>query len=92
MINLEKLVLFVSVLIVDSNYTDAIHFYDEMFINMPRLNKFTFSIVTQVVIKNLKIDFPSNEDINKLVRMRILIQLPMLLDVMFIHFHFYLLI
>ena len=63
MINLEKLGLSVTVLRVDSNYIDAIHFYDEMFINMPRLYKFTFSIVTEVVIKNLKIDFPSNDRI-----------------------------
>ncbi|CAF4888637.1 unnamed protein product [Rotaria socialis] len=48
---------------VDSNYVDGVHLYDEILIHMPRLNKFTFSIVSQTVNKNIKIDLPSNDNI-----------------------------
>ncbi|CAM4898146.1 unnamed protein product [Rotaria socialis] len=36
---------------------------DEILIHMPRLNKFTFSIVSQTVNKYIKIDLPSNDNI-----------------------------
>ncbi|CAM4925278.1 unnamed protein product [Rotaria socialis] len=63
MTNLEELTLLLSILRVDSNYVDGVHLYDEILIPMPRLNKFTFSIVSQTVNKNIKIDLPSNDNI-----------------------------
>lgn len=63
MTNLEELTLLLSILRVDSNYIDGVHLYDEILIHMPRLNKFTFSIVSQTINKNIKIDLPSNDKI-----------------------------
>jgi len=65
MINLEELILFLSVIRTDSNYIDGIQLYDDILINMPRLNKFTFNIDTCVVKKNIGIAFSSNEDIQR---------------------------
>jgi hypothetical protein len=65
MINLEELILSLSVVKMDSTYIDGIHLYDEIMVYMPRLNKFTFSINTDVVIDNIKFDLPSNEDIER---------------------------
>ncbi|CAF3560301.1 unnamed protein product, partial [Rotaria sp. Silwood2] len=63
MTNLEELTLFISVLRSESTYIDGNYFYDEILVHMPRLNKFTFSIITEIVKANIGIDFPSNDDI-----------------------------
>ncbi|CAF2140517.1 unnamed protein product, partial [Rotaria magnacalcarata] len=63
MTNLEELTLLRSILRVDCSYVDGVHLYDEIPIHMPRLNKFTFSIVSQTVNKNIKINLPSNDNI-----------------------------
>jgi hypothetical protein len=65
MINLEELILYLLVLRIDSTYIDGIQLYDDIIIYMPRLNKFTFSINTGLLIENekTKIDLSSNEDI-----------------------------
>jgi hypothetical protein len=65
MINLEVLILFLSTSRVDSTYIDGIQLYDDILVYMPRLNKFTFSIDTDVLCKNTKITLPSNEDIQR---------------------------
>ena len=65
MINLEELRLYVAVGRLNSTYIDGIQLYDQFLNYMPRLNKFTFSIMTHVINKNIKIDFPSNEDIQR---------------------------
>jgi hypothetical protein len=65
MINLEELILFLSILRVDSTYVDGIQLYDDILIYMPLLKKFTFSIDTGVLCKNIKINLPSNEDIQR---------------------------
>ncbi|CAF4505026.1 unnamed protein product, partial [Rotaria sp. Silwood2] len=63
MSNLEELTLSLSVLRSESTFIDGNHLYDEILVHMPRLNKFTFSIITQIVNENIRIDFPSNDDI-----------------------------
>ncbi len=63
MTNLEELTLFLLVLRADSSYIDGIHLYDEILVHMLLLNKFTFNIVSQIVSQNIKIDFPSNDNI-----------------------------
>jgi hypothetical protein len=63
MINLEELILYLSVIRMNSTYIDGTHLHDEIFIYMPRLNKFTFNLNTVVVNKNIGITLPSNEDI-----------------------------
>jgi hypothetical protein len=65
MINIEELILFLSIIRIDSNYIDGIQLYDNILIYMPRLNKFTFSIDTSVVKKNIEIALSSNEDIQR---------------------------
>ncbi|CAM4813518.1 unnamed protein product [Rotaria magnacalcarata] len=65
MINLEELILNLSIIRVDSNYIDSLQLYDDILIYMPRLNKFIFSIDTSVVEKNIKIALSSNEDIQR---------------------------
>jgi len=65
MINLEELILFLSVIRVDSTYIDDIQLHDEILIYMPLLNKFTFSINTAIVNNNIKIGLGSNEDIQR---------------------------
>ncbi|CAF2805636.1 unnamed protein product [Rotaria sp. Silwood2] len=67
MINLKKLTLFLSVLTRYWTYIDGIQLHDQILIYMSQLNKFTFSINTTVVNedKNIKIDLPSNEDIQR---------------------------
>jgi hypothetical protein len=57
MINLEEL----SVLRADSTYIDGIQLHDQILIYTPRLNEFTFSINTSVSNDKVRIDFPSNE-------------------------------
>ncbi|CAF4967901.1 unnamed protein product [Rotaria sp. Silwood1] len=63
MINLEELILFLSVIRVDSTFIGGIELYYQVLIHMSHLNKFVFSINTGVLIKNNNIDVPSNEDI-----------------------------
>ncbi|CAF3862379.1 unnamed protein product [Rotaria sp. Silwood1] len=63
MINLEELKLYLFVRRFDSIYIDGIQLYDQILIYMPRLNKFTFSIKTFVVNKNIRINLSSNENI-----------------------------
>ncbi|CAF1147435.1 unnamed protein product [Rotaria sp. Silwood1] len=63
MINLKELTLFLLVLKNDSIYIDGIQLHDQILIYMPQLNKFTFSINTVIVNEDIKIDRPSNEDI-----------------------------
>jgi hypothetical protein len=66
MINLEELILFLLIARFDSTVIDGIQLYDDILINMPRLNKFSFSINTHCIVKNnIKIDFISNEDIQR---------------------------
>ncbi|CAF1318472.1 unnamed protein product [Rotaria sp. Silwood1] len=63
MTNLEELTLFISVLRSESTYIDGNYFYDEILVHMPRLNKFTFNIITEIVNANVGIVFPLNDDI-----------------------------
>ncbi|CAF0993004.1 unnamed protein product [Rotaria sordida] len=64
MINLEELILFLSVVRFNSNVIDGIQLHDEILIHMPRLNKFTFSINTKLLIENdIKTDITTKEDI-----------------------------
>ncbi len=63
MSNLEELTLYLSIIRTESTYIDGIHLYDEILIHMSQLNKFIFSINTLVVNKNIKINLPSNNDI-----------------------------
>ncbi|CAF3724798.1 unnamed protein product [Rotaria sp. Silwood1] len=65
MINLEHLILYLSIIRSNKNYIDGIQLYDDILIYMPRLNKFTFSIHTNVDKKNTEIVFSSNEDIQR---------------------------
>ncbi|CAF3975240.1 unnamed protein product, partial [Rotaria sordida] len=63
MINLEELILSLSVIRIDLNYIDGTHLYEEIQSYMPQLNKLIFSINTTVIKKNINIVFPSNKDI-----------------------------
>ncbi|CAF1423164.1 unnamed protein product [Rotaria sordida] len=65
MINLEELILFLTVVRIDSNFIDGHQLYDEVVFYMPKLNKFLFSINTSVILKNIDIDFSSNEYIQR---------------------------
>ncbi|CAF1040738.1 unnamed protein product [Rotaria magnacalcarata] len=65
MINLEELILHLSIIRSNKNYIDGIQLYDDILIYMPRLNKFTFNIYTNVDKKNVGIVFSSNEDIQR---------------------------
>jgi hypothetical protein len=63
MINLEELNLSLSVKRLNSSYIDGIQLYDQFLIYMTKLNKFTFSIDTKVTNREVRIELPSNEDI-----------------------------
>jgi hypothetical protein len=63
MINLEELKLYLPVIRFDSTYINGIQLYDQFLIHMTQLKKFTFSINTQVVNRNVRLKLPSNEDI-----------------------------
>jgi hypothetical protein len=65
MINLEELILFLSIIRIDSNYIDGIQLHDDILIYMRRLKKFAFSIDTCVIKKNIGIALSSNEDIQR---------------------------
>ncbi|CAF1170108.1 unnamed protein product [Adineta steineri] len=63
MINLEELILFLSVIGNDSTLIDGIELHNQVSVHMSHLNKFVFSINTGIRIVNNEIDVPSNEDI-----------------------------
>jgi len=63
MSNLEELTLYLSIKRIESTYIDGTHLYDEILIHMPQLNKFRFSINTLVFNKDIRINLPSNNDI-----------------------------
>jgi hypothetical protein len=65
MINLENLMLYLSIIRNNKNYIDGIELYNDILINMPRLNKFTFNVFTYVDKKNDEITFSSNTDIQR---------------------------
>ncbi|CAF1120106.1 unnamed protein product [Rotaria sordida] len=63
MINLEELKLYLSILRINSTYVNGVQLYDDILIYMPRLKKFYFCIEASVYNKDIRIDLPSNEDI-----------------------------
>ncbi|CAF3598527.1 unnamed protein product [Adineta steineri] len=63
MINLEELILFLTVIRTDSTFIDGTELYDQVLVHMSQLNKFIFSINTSVFIENNEIDILSNEEI-----------------------------
>jgi hypothetical protein len=65
MINLEELQLYLVVRRFDSTFIDGIQLYDQFLIYMTQLNKFTFNITTIVHQWTLRIELPSNEDIQR---------------------------
>ncbi|UJR23163.1 hypothetical protein I4U23_026182 [Adineta vaga] len=65
MINLEELILYLTVKRCDSTHVDDVNLYNEILIYMPRLNKFMFSIDSYVAKENIMSNFSSNEDIQK---------------------------
>jgi hypothetical protein len=65
MINLEELTLYLLLKAAGSTYIDGIELYDEILIDKLQLKKFSFSIKTLVINKNISIDLPSNEDIQR---------------------------
>ena len=60
---LEELTSFLLMLRLYSSYIDGTHLYHEILDHMPRLNKFTFNLISQIVNRNVTIASPSNEDI-----------------------------
>src|ERR1700722_19956793 len=65
MINLEELTLYLSVARFDSIYIDGIQLYDQFLIYMTQLKKFTFNIKTKVYNRNVSVELPSNEAIQR---------------------------
>jgi hypothetical protein len=65
MINLEELILFLSIIRANKNYIDGVQLYDDILVYMPRLNKFTFDIDTSIAENNIEIGLSSNEDIQR---------------------------
>ncbi|CAF0851724.1 unnamed protein product [Rotaria sp. Silwood1] len=63
MLNLEELTLFLSIIRNESTYIDGTQLYNDFLINIPRLNKFIFSILTHIINNHIKIDLPSKNDI-----------------------------
>ncbi|CAF3983473.1 unnamed protein product [Rotaria sordida] len=63
MLNLEELTLLIAIVRIKLPYIDGTHLYNDFLVEMPRLNKFTFSINTLVYDEGVKIDLPSNDDI-----------------------------
>lgn len=63
MLNVEELTLYLSITRLNSTYIDGTHLYDEILNHMLQLNKFIFSINTLVINKNIRINLPSNNDI-----------------------------
>jgi hypothetical protein len=65
MVNLEELKLCLYVVRLNSTYLDGIQLYDQFLIYMTQLNNFTFSINTEVRNRNVTVEFPSNDDIER---------------------------
>jgi hypothetical protein len=65
MINIEELTLFLSIIRIDSNYTNGIQLHDDILCYMPRLNKFHFSIETAIVKNKCDLVLSTNEDIQR---------------------------
>jgi hypothetical protein len=65
MINLEELQLYLEVVRIDASYIDGIQLYDQFLIYMTQLHKFTFNIETNISRSNLRVELPSNEDIQR---------------------------
>ncbi|CAF3010894.1 unnamed protein product [Rotaria sp. Silwood2] len=63
MLNLEELTLLIAIVRIKLSYINGTHLYNDFLVQMPRLNKFTFSINTLVYDKGVKIDLSSNDDI-----------------------------
>ncbi|CAF1131836.1 unnamed protein product [Rotaria sordida] len=62
---LTELTLYLSIRRIESTYIDGTHLYDEILIHMPQLKKFNFNIYTLVFNKDIKINLPSNNDIQQ---------------------------
>ena len=65
MSNLEELILYLRVMRDDLPYIDGHHLSDEIFLHMPRLNKFTFRISTMVLNLDGNLTHLSNDDIQR---------------------------
>ncbi|CAF4073853.1 unnamed protein product [Rotaria sp. Silwood2] len=65
MTNLEELMLFLIVLRKHSTFIDGILLHAQILIYMQRLNKFSFSIISDVLNMNIRIILPTNEDIRR---------------------------
>ena len=63
MLNLEELLLQLSVIRTESTYIDGNQLYDQVLKYMPRLNIFIFNIHTHIFNSLIGIDLPSNDDI-----------------------------
>ncbi|CAF1319055.1 unnamed protein product [Adineta steineri] len=63
MINLEELILFLSIINRTASTFSGIALYNQVLVHMSHLNKFVFSINTGVCIMNNEINIPSDEDI-----------------------------
>jgi hypothetical protein len=63
MINLEELKLYLRIKRFNSTYIDGVQLYDQILIYMTRLNKFIFSIDTQICNEDITFELQSNEDI-----------------------------
>ncbi|CAF3164706.1 unnamed protein product [Rotaria sp. Silwood2] len=65
MINLEELKLYLLVGRFNSSYIDGIQLYDQFLMYMTQLNKFTFNIKSKVYNTDVRVELPSNEDIQR---------------------------
>ena len=68
--NLRVLRLYLRVVRNDSTYVDGIQLYDQFLHRMTHLTRFTFDIKTRVFNENVRIELPSNEDIQRTFRAR----------------------
>lgn len=64
MINLEELLLYISVC-QRSTFIDGVHLKNEILIHMPRLQKFTFNIITFIERMNNEMNIQSDSDIRR---------------------------
>ena len=60
-----SLKLYLCVFKLDSSYIDGIQLYDDFLISLKQLKKFTFHIETQVNNRNVLVELPTNEDIQR---------------------------
>ena len=63
MSNLEELTLYLSIIRHNSRFIDGKQLYDDVLSSMARLEKFSFSIHTQLVCDNVEMKLPSSNDI-----------------------------